>query len=154
MSACPAEAPLDLPLTRRSNGGDYLPPPRAESDSTRPLRPLSQLLASSRERLRLVQPMTFAGLWLFIGTVSAFDTYLTVKFQESLKYQEINPLARMLLQLNGWDASLLIGTKFLGSIVVLGVLTALHLTDRRLGFVIAAAIASFQLGLLGFLILA
>jgi hypothetical protein len=98
--------------------------------------------------------MIFPGLWLFIGLVSAFDTYLTVRFREFLEFQEINPLARMLLQLNGWDPSLLVGMKFLGSVMVLGILTALHLADRRIGLVIATAIASFQLGLLGYLVLA
>jgi hypothetical protein len=97
--------------------------------------------------------MIFPGLWLFIGLVSAFDTYLTVKFQETLEIEELNPLARMLLQLDGWDPALFIGVKFLGSVMVLGILAALHLSDRRIGLVIATAIASFQLGLLGYLVL-
>jgi hypothetical protein len=98
--------------------------------------------------------MIFPGLWLFIGLVSAFDAYLTVRFQESLQIHEVNPLARMLLQLSGWDPALFIGVKFLCSMMVLGILTALHVADRRIGLVIATAIASFQLGLLGYLVLA
>jgi hypothetical protein len=152
MPACPADASIDLPLARRSNGGDYLPLSRDKPLDA--MHPILNQPVSTRGCLNVLQKMAFPGLWLFIGMVSAFDTYLTVRFQEYLAYEEINPLARMLLQLNGWDASLLIGMKFLGSVVVLGVLTALHLTDRRFGLVIAAAIASFQLGLLGYLVLA
>src|SRR5690242_18782569 len=40
--------------------------------------------------------LIFPGLWLFIGLVSAVDTYLTVKFKEWLCDMEANPLARML----------------------------------------------------------
>ena len=96
----------------------------------------------------------FPGLWLFIGLVSAVDTYLTIKFQEWLAHLEVNPLARMLLQLDDGEPSLLIGSKFFGSIVVLGILLVLYLENRRLGLVVTAAIASFQLWLMGYLILA
>ncbi|MGE5193043.1 MAG: hypothetical protein ACM3U2_11130 [Deltaproteobacteria bacterium] len=96
--------------------------------------------------------LVFPGLWLFIGLVSAIDTYLTVKFQESLTEHEQNPLARMLLRLDGWEPSLLIGSKFLGSLLVLGILTALHLRNRRLGLTVTGALAAFQLGLLWYLV--
>jgi hypothetical protein len=91
---------------------------------------------------------------MFIGLVSAFDTYLTVKFQECLVSFEINPLAVMLLRLDDWDPSLLIGMKFLGSIVVLGFLAVLHLHNRRLGLMVTSGLASFQLWLLGYLVFA
>src|SRR5262249_38696571 len=96
--------------------------------------------------------LVFPGLWMFIGLVSAFDTYLTVKFQEYLKFHEVNPLAVMLLRLDGWDPALLIGFKFLGSIAALGFLAALHLYNRRLGLMVTSGLASFQLWLLGYLV--
>ena len=95
----------------------------------------------------------FPLLWIFISVVSAFDTYLTVRFQEHLPYHEQNPVGRMLLQLADWEPSLLIGAKFLGSTLVLGILTALYLRNRRLGFTVTASLAAFQLGLLGYLVL-
>jgi len=98
--------------------------------------------------------LIFPGLWLFIALVSAFDAYLTIKFQEHLCHLESNPLARMLLQVEGWNPSLLIGSKFFGSILVLGILTILHLQNRRVGLLVTAALASFQLWLLGYLVLA
>jgi len=91
---------------------------------------------------------------MFIGLVSAFDTYLTVKFQECLAFHEVNPLAVMLLRLDGWDPSLLIGLKFLGSVLALGFLAALHLHNRRLGLMVTSGLASFQLWLLGYLVFA
>jgi hypothetical protein len=109
---------------------------------------LTPKLSSSISRKWLVFPC----LWLFIGLVSAFDTYLTVKFQEHLVYHEVNPLARMLLQHNGWEPSLLIGSKFLGSVIVLGALTVLHFQNRRVGLMVTAGLASFQLWLLGYLV--
>lgn len=103
-------------------------------------------LAGTRE-------LMFPLLWIFISVVSAFDTYLTVRFQEHLPYHEQNPVGRMLLQLADWEPSLLIGAKFLGSTLVLGILTALYLRNRRLGFTVTASLAAFQLGLLGYLVL-
>ena len=153
MPACPADASIDLPLARRSSGGDYLPPRHEGIVAERTLRRVPVPFAWDWVRMSLCQKMIFPGLWLFIGLVSAFDTYLTVKFQDSLEIEELNPLARMLLQLDGWDPALFIGVKFVGSVMVLGILTALHVADRRIGLVIATAIASFQLGLLGYLVL-
>lgn len=154
MPACPADLSIDLPPVRGLNGGACLPPLCELSVPVRQSRLLPRPDSSSAALPSIISRLMFPTLWLFIGTVSAFDAYLTVKFQKSLEFQELNPLARMLLQLEDWDPSLFIGTKFLGSMFVLGVLTVLHLTDRRLGLVVAAAIASFQLGLLAFLVLA
>jgi hypothetical protein len=101
----------------------------------------------------LVLPgLIFPALWLFIGAVAAFDTYLTVKYQEFLLQNEVNPLARALLWLDGWEPSLLIGSKFLGSLVVLGILTVLHVRNRRIGLTVAGGLAAFQLGLLWYLV--
>lgn len=108
--------------------------------------PAEQMFASRRD-------WVFPCLWIFISCVSAFDTYLTVRFQEHLRYHEENPFGRLLLQLAGWEPSLLIGSKFLGSTLVLGILTAVYLRNRRVGFTVAAALAAFQLGLLGYLVL-
>jgi hypothetical protein len=98
--------------------------------------------------------MLFPGLWMFIGSVSAFDTYLTVKFQESLLSEELNPMARMLLQLDGWEPALLVGLKFLGTLLSLGFVSALHWRNRRMGTIVAGGVALFQFWLLCYLVLA
>ncbi|MGQ0637272.1 MAG: hypothetical protein ACT4QC_21905 [Planctomycetaceae bacterium] len=97
--------------------------------------------------------LLFPCLWTFISLVSAFDVYLTVRFQEHLGYQEENPVGRWLLELHGWEPSLLIGAKFFGSTLVLGFLTLAYLRDRRMGLVFTTALAIFQFGLLGYLLL-
>jgi hypothetical protein len=98
------------------------------------------------------QNLIFPGLWLLIGSISAIDTYLTVKFRESLVLLESNPIANLLLDLDQGDASLLIGFKFLGSIIALGILAALYLQNRRIGMMVSSGLACFQIGLLYYLL--
>src|SRR5262245_50748655 len=155
MALCEAETPASRVRGMPSNGGGYSPS----------LSQAAQLIDLSFDRKPIPSPQTttcsidcrqlvFAGLWIFIGLVSAFDTYLTVKFQECLAFHEVNPLAMMLLRLDGWDPSLLVGLKFLGSVIALGFLAALHLHNRRLGLMVTSGLASFQLWLLGYLVFA
>lgn len=98
--------------------------------------------------------VAFQCLLLFISAVSAIDSYLTVRFQDTLAFHELNPVGRLLLRIGGWEPSLLIGAKLLGTTLVLGILFALYLRHRQAGFAVAAALAVFQLGLLAFLVLA
>jgi hypothetical protein len=102
---------------------------------------------------RVVEQFMFSGMWLLIACVSSFDTYLTIRFQEHLFYEEMNPIARFLLQIDGWEPSLLIGAKFLGSILVLGFIAALYSQNRRIGLIVTSGLASFQLALLVYLTL-
>lgn len=97
------------------------------------------------------QSLIFPALWLLIGAISAIDTYLTVKFRESLIFLESNPIANILLDLDEGDASLLIGFKFLGSIIALGILAALYFQNRRIGLMVSSGLACFQVGLLCYL---
>jgi hypothetical protein len=155
MALCEAETPASRARGMRSNGGGFSPSlsqpgPPVDGPFGREAYSLPQKTTCSTYCRQLV----FPGLWMFIGLVSAFDTYLTVKFQECLMFHEVNPLAVMLLRLDGWDPSLLIGLKFLGSVIALGFLAALHLHNRRLGLMVTSGLASFQLWLLGYLIFA
>ncbi|HEY3967207.1 MAG TPA: DUF5658 family protein [Planctomycetaceae bacterium] len=144
-------APRRMPLL---NGGGSsrlslsicLPDP-ADEPLTTVVVALSRLLG------QIVERSLFSGMWLLIACVSSFDAYLTIRFRDSLYYEELNPLARYLLHLDGWDPSLLISMKFLGSILVLAFVAGLHNQNRRLGLIVTAALASFQAGLLGYLTL-
>ncbi len=155
MPACEVDLTNILPHRIRARDGESLPPwphvvrlDASELINTSRMSQMIPLWMNSCRRL------IFPGLWLFIALVSAIDSYLTIKFQTYLCHLEANPLARMLLRLDGWDPSLLIGSKFFGSILVLGILTILHLQNRRVGLLVTAALASFQLWLLGYLVLA
>jgi hypothetical protein len=153
MPACDADVSTAQPWRMPSSGGDCSP---SLPDHPLPIAPtarLDPLESSTTLKWRSsCRQLLFPGLWLLIGLVSAFDAYLTVKFQDSLREHEQNPLARILLRLDGSEPSLLIGSKFLGSLIVLGILTALHLRNRRLGLTVAGGIACFQLGLLWYLV--
>lgn len=155
MAVCDAETHADRARRKDASGGGCsllfprAPQPGALSVGREALPPRQTTKCYS-----LCRRLIFPGLWMFIGLVSAFDTYLTVKFQECLMFHEVNPLAVMLLRLDGWDPSLLIALKFLGSVVALGFLVALHLYDRRLGLMVTSGLASFQLWLLGYLVFA
>lgn len=95
----------------------------------------------------------FGLLWVLIGLVSAYDTYLTVRFQESLEVMECNPIALWLLAYDEWSAATLVGLKFLGSMVVLGALCLCFWLQPRWGLTITVSIALLQGALLAFLTL-
>lgn len=95
----------------------------------------------------------FPTMWLTIGAISAFDTYLTVKYQEDLFRLELNPIGCWLLNLDGGEPALLIGLKFLGSTLVLGILALLYLRHRRIGLAVTIVLTGLQVALLGYLVL-
>lgn len=97
--------------------------------------------------------LIFPALWLFIGMVSSWDAYLTIKYREHICSLESNPVGRLLLRLDGGEPSLFIGAKFLGTILVLGLLVAFFRYNRRLGYLLTGSIAAFQFGLLCYLAL-
>jgi hypothetical protein len=155
MALCQAETSASRARGVRLNGGGYsLSLSQAAQLSDQPFNRETTLAPQTTKCSTICRQLVFPGLWMFIGLVSAFDTYLTVKFQDCLMFHEVNPLAVMLLRLDGWDPSLLIGLKFLGSVLALGFLAALHLYNRRLGLMVTSGLASFQLWLLGYLVFA
>ena len=66
----------------------------------------------------------YFSLWLFIAIVSAIDTYLCVRYAESLVSMEQNPVCQWLLAVDG--VPILTALKFLGTSIVLGILFALR----------------------------
>ncbi len=93
----------------------------------------------------------FAALWVLIGGVSAYDTYLTVRYQETLVLLERNPVAIWLLSYDDWNPATLVGLKFLGSMIVLGALSLSFWWRPRWGLLMSLSIALFQTALLVFL---
>ena len=84
------------------------------------------------------------ALWLFIGMVAAYDTYLSIKFQETLRFQELNPIGRWLLEFDGGSVAAFMGCKFLGTFIVLGVLQLLYVHWRLAGLTVASVLAGVQ----------
>lgn len=99
-----------------------------------------------RERLESLEPeqWVLAGLWLFIGLVSAYDTYLAIKFQEMLRFHELNPMGRWLLEVDNGSVATFMGCKFVGTMLVLGTIQLLYAYERRLGLTVASALAAVQ----------
>jgi len=99
-----------------------------------------------RERRRR-ETWTMGTLWLFIGFVAAYDTYLSIKYQETLRFQELNPLGQWLLHFDGGNVAIFMGCKFLGTLLVLGTILLLFHYKRRIGLTVATALASVQFAL-------
>lgn len=112
------------------------------------MRPIEN--ASARE---IRGGTVFHFLWLFIGLVSAFDAYLVLRYEDLIYYLECNPVGRFLLEVDPRRPALFVGTKFLGTIVVLYLLLGIYHSNQRVGRWMAASIAVFQLLLLGWLVL-
>ncbi len=95
-----------------------------------------------------------------IGCVSAFDTYLTIKYAESLDVYEQNPLGRWLMGLDNGPVcdtqqiAAFITAKFLGTLLVLIVIQGLAYWRVRVAGLVATPVALAQLYLVIHLILA
>lgn len=91
---------------------------------------------------------------LCIGLISAYDSYLTIKYFASLKALELNPVGRWMMGLDSGPIdgvshiALFLGCKFAGTVIVLFVLQMIWFWRRRWSGVIALKVALFQLALL------
>ena len=81
---------------------------------------------------------------LVIGMVAAYDTYLSVKFQESLPILEMNPVCRMIIAADGGSVAMLLGFKFAGTVLSLGAILLLYRFKPNIGVSIAMIVASLQ----------
>ena len=100
------------------------------------------------------QLLLFVLLWLFVIFVSVFDGYLVLRYRDELHKTELNPIGRMLIQLNGGQVWLLLASKFIGTITAATAVLLIYGRHPRIGLTIASAIAAFQLWLLLFLLFA
>src|SRR5436190_22374794 len=105
---------------------------------------------SNRHQRHLVLCVT---LWLFVIFVSVFDGYLVVRFRDELHKTELNPLGRLLIQLNGGQVWLLLAAKFAGTVAAATLVLLIYGRWPRVGMAVAGVIASLQLWLLLFLLL-
>lgn len=94
----------------------------------------------------------FYMLWWFIGAVSSFDIYLTIRFSDNLAEYEQNPIARMILENDGWDVSRFVAIKMFMTILVLGILVKIFKYFNRYSNIVITCIALCQLWLLVYLI--
>ena len=93
----------------------------------------------------------FLAMWFFVGLVSVYDTWLVVRYWDSIKQLEKNPFCQYFIALGAGDWSIFLRVKTSGTVAVLGVLAGLYRNNRRLALPVAAAVSLFQLGLLLYL---
>ena len=98
------------------------------------------------------QTRLFLALSLFVIFVSVVDGYLVLRNRHFL--QELNPVGRFLIQLNGGQVWYLLAAKFAGTVISCGLLLLVYWKKRPLGIIIAASLAMLQMCLLLFLWLA
>jgi uncharacterized membrane protein len=94
------------------------------------------------------------GLWSFIMFVSVWDCFLTFIHREWMQTTELNPIGRLLIDLNGGGVTYFLVAKVAGTLLVTSVLAGIFEHYPRRAFAITTPIACFQLGLLMFLSLA
>jgi hypothetical protein len=104
-------------------------------------------------------------LWAGIGTVSVLDTYITVLTSTELNTMEVNPIARMLMDLSPHgkliypavslqQIAVFVGFKFAGTLMVLGFLLCLYFWRQRTALAVSAGVCLFQVCLALYLTLA
>lgn len=93
----------------------------------------------------------FFVLWQIIGSVSAYDAFLAMKYRADLPYLERNLVGQLLLEINGDDPSLLVGVKFLGTMMVLGILSSLFNSRPERAMMVAYGVTACQISLLAYL---
>ena len=96
------------------------------------------------------QIRTMMILWTFVILVSLYDCHLTMKYQESLKTMEENPLARMILHQDDWCVRRFLVIKMIGTALVISTLIFLHQVRPRMCVVVSLALVFFQFILLIF----
>ena len=97
---------------------------------------------------RIVRDRTFGLMWLFVGLVAVYDTYLVIQHRSVILENELNPLAATLIRINGGDVSLLVFAKAIGTLVVLSTLIVMHRANRVRAHRVLVGIALFQSALL------
>lgn len=88
---------------------------------------------------------------LVIGLVSLYDTFLIVKYSESLWLMEENPVGRWLLEINDQDVSVFVRIKLAGTLLVMSTLVLMYRCGSRLLFPVSTSVASWQVGLFMYL---
>lgn len=102
-------------------------------------------------------PTILALLAIWIGLVSAYDIYLTIKYADSLAYLEQNPLARGILNVDAARGMAVehlarfIGFKCGGTVLAIGSLFLISNWKHHLASLAAGGVALVQLCVLLFL---
>lgn len=84
----------------------------------------------SKMNLTSINRAIFLLVWLFVGFVEVYDVYWSIKLQDMLVQNEINPVGKFLLSMDGGDVALFMAMKVSAIIMILGSLPAILVSDR------------------------
>lgn len=110
---------------------------------------------------RIKHAIYFYMCWLFIGFVASFDVYLTIRYSDNLPKYELNPIARMILNMEEWaiyddgdkiGVSRFVAVKVFMTILVLGIIRWILYLNKRYAMTIITCVAICQAILLAFLL--
>jgi hypothetical protein len=93
----------------------------------------------------------FAAILLYVCAVSVYDGYLVLRTGDMIRDFEMNPIGLLLIDCNGGNPALFLIAKTVGTLLVVGLLSALNRRSQRLARPVAFTLALFQSGLLIFL---
>lgn len=93
----------------------------------------------------------FPLLVTFIAAVSLYDTFLIVRFSESIVAMEENPVGQWLLALGHGEVGLFVRAKLAGTLTVVTILTAMNHYQSRRVVPVTTSIAAYQTALLSYL---
>lgn len=93
----------------------------------------------------------FPAFIVIIAAVSLYDTYLIIRFEDSIGTSESNPVGIWLLKIADGEIGVFVRVKLAGTIVVLSALITMWKWRVRMLFSVTSSLASFQAGLLFYL---
>lgn len=93
----------------------------------------------------------FPAAIVIIAIVSLWDTFLTIKFEETMVAMEENPIGLWLIRIAGNEVGIFVRFKLAGTILVLSALFWLDRIGSRILFPVSTSLASYQLALLTYL---
>lgn len=97
---------------------------------------------------RRTEVVILFGMCLLISMISAYDTYMLVRFQETI--HELNPIGCWLMDLDNGSVALFVGCKFIGTIFVLTAIAFLYLYREAMAMCVATTLSLGQLILFWF----
>lgn len=104
--------------------------------------------------MSITRNLWFHLLFAFILTVSLYDTLLIVKYSESIRIMERNPMGRWLIDVAAGDVEVFVRVKLAGTTLTLATLALLRRFGSRKAVPVTTSIAAYQAGLFAYLTLA
>jgi hypothetical protein len=94
----------------------------------------------------------FLLAWLFVGFVECYDVYWSIKLQDTLYGNELNPIGRFLISLDGGDIALFMTMKVAAIILILGMLPIILWSHKvKIAWLLLSILFISRLGLFVFI---